>query len=55
MEIDARSENAAIALDIRGTLDFTQLQNLARGLAEYATLELPDERPLILILGAYYA
>jgi ethanolamine utilization protein EutA len=55
MEIDPRSENAAIALDIRGALDFAQLQNLAQGLAEYATRELPAERPLILILGRDYA
>lgn len=55
MEIDPRSEDAAIALDIHGELDFSQLQNLARGLSEYAARELPDERPLILILGRDYA
>lgn len=55
MEIPPRTENAAIALDVHGALDFTQLQNLARGLAEYATLELAAERPLILILGRDYA
>ncbi len=55
MEIDARNENAAIALDIHGALDFAQLQNLAKGLSEYAARELPRERPLILILGRDYA
>ncbi len=55
MEVDARTENAAIAVDIHGALDFAQLQNLAQGLAEYAARELPDERPLILILGRDYA
>lgn len=55
MEVDPRGENAAIALDIHGALDFTQLQNLARGLAEYSARELPGERPLILILGRDYA
>jgi ethanolamine utilization protein EutA len=55
MEIDPRTENAAIALDIHGALDFVQLQNLAQGLAEYATRELAPERPLILILGRDYA
>lgn len=55
MEIDARTENAAIALDIPGTLDFAQLQNLARGLADYAGNDLPVERLLILILGRDYA
>ncbi len=55
MEIDPRSENAAIALDIRGALDFTQLQNLAQGLAAYANRDLLPDRPLILILGRDYA
>lgn len=55
MEIDTRTENAAIALDIPGALDFNQLQNLARGLADYASRELADERPLILILARDYA
>ncbi len=55
MEIEARSENAAIALDIHGALDFTQLQNLAKGLSDYAARELPNERALILILGRDYA
>ncbi|MCG3139877.1 MAG: hypothetical protein HDKAJFGB_00797 [Anaerolineae bacterium] len=55
MEIDAPRENAAIALDIRGALDFSQLQNLAAGLSEYAARTLPNERPLILILGRDYA
>lgn len=55
MEIDAARENAAIALDIHGTLDFAQLQNLAQGLSDYASRELPSERPLILILGRDYA
>lgn len=55
MEIDARHEDAAIALDIHGALDFSQLQNLAKGLSEYAARELPRERPLILILGRDYA
>ncbi|HZQ07520.1 MAG TPA: ethanolamine ammonia-lyase reactivating factor EutA [Anaerolineae bacterium] len=55
MEIDPRAENAAIAVDIRGTLDFTQLQNLAQGLAAYATRDLSPDRPLILILGRDYA
>ena len=55
MEIDPRAENAAIALDIHGALDFAQLQNLAQGFAEYAARELNAERPLILILGRDYA
>jgi len=55
MEIDAARENAAIALDIHGALDFSQLQNLAAGLSEYAARTLPNERPLILILGRDYA
>ncbi|MCC7162559.1 MAG: ethanolamine ammonia-lyase reactivating factor EutA [Anaerolineae bacterium] len=55
MEVDPRSENAALALDIRGTLDFSQLQNLAQGLTEHAAAELPADRPLILILGRDYA
>lgn len=54
-EINAARENAAIALDIRGALDFAQLQNLAKGLSEYAARALPSERPLILILGRDYA
>lgn len=55
MEIEPRKENAAFALEIHGTLDYARLQNLARGLADYATRELPPERPLILILGRDYA
>lgn len=55
MEIDPRAENAAIALDIHGALDFAQLQNLARGFAQYASRELDAERPLILILARDYA
>jgi ethanolamine utilization protein EutA len=55
MEITPQSENAAIALEIHGALDFVQLQNLARGLADYSIRELPAERPLILILGRDYA
>lgn len=55
MEIDPRSENAAIALDIGSALDFSQLQNLAQGLSQYAARELPAERPLILILARDYA
>lgn len=55
MEIDARIESVAIALDIQGALDFIQLQNLARGVADYASSELPDGRPLILILARDYA
>lgn len=55
MEIDAARENAAIALDIHGILDFAQLQNLAKGLSDYAARELPNDRALILILGRDYA
>lgn len=55
MEINPRTDNAAIALDLHDPLDFAQLQNLARGLANYATRELPPERPLILILKRDYA
>ena len=55
MEIEPRAENAAIAIDLHGALDFAQLQNLAQGLAQYATRELGAERPLILILGRDYA
>ncbi len=55
MEIDTRNENAAIAVDIHGALDFIQLQNMAKGLAEYATRDLGADRPLILILGRDYA
>lgn len=55
MEIDPRQENAAIALDVHGALDFPQLQNLAQGLSEYAKGELPNDRPLILILARDYA
>ncbi len=55
MEINPREENAAIAVEVNGALDYARLQNLARGLADYATGELPPERPLILILGRDYA
>lgn len=55
MEIDSRTDNAAIALEIHGTLDFLQLQSLAHGLTEYAGSNLPAGRPLILILGRDYA
>jgi ethanolamine utilization protein EutA len=55
MEIDPRREEAAIAVEVHGALDYVQLQNLARGLAEYAEAELPPDRPLILILGRDYA
>jgi ethanolamine utilization protein EutA len=55
MEIDIRSENAAIAVDLPGELDFNRLQILASGLVEYAALDLPPERPLILILAKDYA
>lgn len=55
MEIDPRRDNAAIALEIGSALDFTRLQNLAQGLSDYASRELPAERPLILILGRDYA
>jgi ethanolamine utilization protein EutA len=55
MEIDPHAENAAIAVDLQGTLDYTQLQNLAQGFADYANRELPPDRPLILILGRDYA
>ncbi len=55
MEIDPRAENAAIALEIHGALDFAQLQSLAEGLAQYASRELDAERPLILILARDYA
>jgi ethanolamine utilization protein EutA len=55
MEVDAGTDNAAIAMDIQGTLDFAQLQNLAQGVADYASKKLPAERPLILILGRDYA
>lgn len=55
MEIEPRGENAAIAVDVHGALDYAQLQNLAHGLADYASRELPPERPLILILGRDYA
>jgi ethanolamine utilization protein EutA len=54
-EVDPRADNAAIAVDITGALDYARLQNLAQGLAEYAARELPPERPLILILGRDYA
>ena len=34
MEIDPSTENAAIAIEVPGVLDYTRLQNLAQGLAE---------------------
>lgn len=55
MEIDPRKDNAAIAIEVSGALDYTRLQNLATGLADYATRDLPGDRPLILILGKDYA
>jgi ethanolamine utilization protein EutA len=55
MELDPHNEDAALAVDIHGALDFVQLQNLAQGLARYAAQALPAERPLILILGRDYA
>lgn len=55
MEVDPKTENAAIALDIGGALDFSQLQNLAQGLSQYAARELPADRPLLLILARDYA
>ncbi|MGE5140107.1 MAG: ethanolamine ammonia-lyase reactivating factor EutA [Rudaea sp.] len=54
-EIDPRTENAAIAVEVEGGLDYSRLQNLARGLADYASADLPPDRPLILILGRDYA
>lgn len=55
MEVDARTENAAMAVELPGVLDYDRLQNLARGLADYAVDQLPPERPLILILSRDYA
>jgi ethanolamine utilization protein EutA len=55
MEIDPHKDNAAIAVQLAGALDYTRLQNLARAFADYATRDLPPERPLILILGKDYA
>lgn len=55
MEINPKTDDAAIAIDLHRPLDFTQLQNLAQGLEEFATGEMPPDRPLILILGRDYA
>lgn len=55
MEIDPRTENAAIVLELPHSLDFVRLQNLAQGLADYAGQELPPDRPLIVILAKDYA
>ncbi len=55
MEIDPSRENAAIAVEVQGALDYQQLQNRAQGLAEYANRQLTPDRPLILILGRDYA
>lgn len=55
MEINPRTENAAIALELGSALDFAQLQNLASGLAAYAAHELAPDTPLILILARDYA
>ncbi len=55
MEIDPSTENAAIAVELQGALDYSRLQNLAQGLADYGLRDLPPDRPLILILGKDYA
>jgi ethanolamine utilization protein EutA len=55
MELDPRGDDAAIAVEVSGALDYARLQNLARGLADYAQQELSTERPLILILARDYA
>ncbi|MGB8644197.1 MAG: ethanolamine ammonia-lyase reactivating factor EutA, partial [Anaerolineae bacterium] len=55
MEIDLRTENAAIAVDVAGALDYARLQNLAQGLADFAMHDIPADRPMILILGRDYA
>lgn len=55
MEIKPTADDAAIALELHGTLDYSQLQNLAAGLVEFANKEMPPDRPLILILARDYA
>lgn len=55
MEIDPHKDNAAIAVQLGSTLDYARLQNLAKAFADYATHDLPPDRPLILILGKDYA
>ena len=55
MEIDMRTENAAIASGHSGRARFHSIAKSRGGLADYASHELPDERPLILILARDYA
>jgi ethanolamine utilization protein EutA len=54
-EVNPREEDVAIVAEVGAPLDFARLQKLARGLADYARLEMSADRPLILIMGRDYA
>lgn len=51
---DPSEDQYAIALDLNSSLDFTALQHLAAGIAEFAG-SLPDQMPLLIIIERDYA